>query len=120
MSDALTKQDLDHFARELRRLLRHATGTSNRVRRESLDMGGGGLDTQGDAGSEAEFEEVDLDSMEVEGAVAEATVAALRRVVDGTYGRCTECGVWIPRGRLEVVPYTSRCVSCRAIAEGQP
>lgn len=37
---------------------------------------------------------------------------ALERVAAGTYGVCEECGVAIAPGRLDVLPYASRCVEC--------
>lgn len=36
--------------------------------------------------------------------------AALRRLDDGTYGRCVDCGKEIPQARLEVRPEATRCV----------
>ncbi|HEU4750295.1 MAG TPA: TraR/DksA C4-type zinc finger protein [Acidimicrobiia bacterium] len=37
---------------------------------------------------------------------------ALTRVNDGSYGICESCGLPIPVARLEVLPYSSECVSC--------
>lgn len=37
---------------------------------------------------------------------------ALTRVDDGSYGICESCGLPIPVARLEVLPYSSECVSC--------
>lgn len=37
---------------------------------------------------------------------------ALTRVNDGNYGICESCGLPIPVARLEVLPYSSECVSC--------
>ncbi|MDQ2813322.1 MAG: TraR/DksA family transcriptional regulator [Actinomycetota bacterium] len=41
-------------------------------------------------------------------------VAALSRIEDHSYGRCTDCGHAIPAGRLEARPDASRCVDCQA------
>ena len=41
-------------------------------------------------------------------------VAALARIDDNTYGRCTDCGGDIPEGRLEARPDAARCVNCQA------
>ena len=41
-------------------------------------------------------------------------VAALARIEDNTYGRCTDCGSDIPEGRLEARPDAARCVNCQA------
>ena len=38
---------------------------------------------------------------------------ALRRMDDGTYGVCEECGTEIPFGRLFVVPESPTCAGCR-------
>ena len=38
--------------------------------------------------------------------------AALRRLEDGSYGRCQSCGQPIPEGRLAARPTARTCVSC--------
>ncbi len=43
--------------------------------------------------------------------------AALRRVDDGTYGRCESCGRPIPVRRLEAFPAARLCVPCKEAAE---
>lgn len=47
-----------------------------------------------------ETREIELDNIE----------QALRRMEDGTYGRCTVCGKIIPYERLEAMPTASTCV----------
>lgn len=42
----------------------------------------------------------------------DAIDAALQRLADGTYGRCTGCGEPIPFGRLIVMPESARCLAC--------
>jgi DnaK suppressor protein len=41
-------------------------------------------------------------------------VAALTRIDENTYGRCTDCGGEIPEGRLDARPDAARCVGCQA------
>lgn len=36
--------------------------------------------------------------------------AALKRIEDGTYGKCVVCGQDIPEKRLEAIPWAARCV----------
>ena len=43
----------------------------------------------------------------------EETTHALRRLDDGTYGRCERCGQDIPAERLEIRPTTRFCVPCQ-------
>lgn len=38
---------------------------------------------------------------------------AERRLAEGTYGICEDCGVQIPEARLEVLPFALRCVACQ-------
>jgi DnaK suppressor protein len=38
--------------------------------------------------------------------------AALKRIDDGDYGYCVECGEEIAEGRLEADPAAPRCVAC--------
>ena len=44
--------------------------------------------------------------------------AAERRLAEGTYGICDECGVEISEERLKVVPYALCCVACQQRREG--
>ena len=39
---------------------------------------------------------------------------ALRRLDDGSYGLCVDCGNGVPEGRLEAKPEAARCVTCQA------
>ena len=43
---------------------------------------------------------------------------ALRRIDDGEYGECLECGEMIPAGRLKIDPAISLCVDCAEKREG--
>jgi DnaK suppressor protein len=42
---------------------------------------------------------------------------ALRRIEEGSYGRCLECDARIPPTRLEAIPYATACVQCAARQE---
>ncbi len=44
-------------------------------------------------------------------------VAALRRIDDGTYGICDECGERIGAGRLEALPTATACIECASSSE---
>jgi DnaK suppressor protein len=37
---------------------------------------------------------------------------ALAKLDEGTYGVCDNCGAAIPDGRLDVRPWSTRCVDC--------
>jgi DnaK suppressor protein len=42
---------------------------------------------------------------------------ALKRIADGSYGLCTDCGVSIATARLHASPTALRCVSCEEKSE---
>ena len=42
---------------------------------------------------------------------------ALRRIENGSYGECIDCGVDIPFARLDVAPEASRCIACQEKVE---
>lgn len=39
---------------------------------------------------------------------------ALKKLDDGTYGVCDSCGKDIPKGRLELMPSATMCITCRS------
>jgi DnaK suppressor protein len=43
--------------------------------------------------------------------------AALRRIEDGTYGSCENCGKPISPERLEAMPWATLCIDCKRLAE---
>jgi DnaK suppressor protein len=43
--------------------------------------------------------------------------AALRRLEDGTYGDCFECGEEIAEARLRALPFAVRCKDCEEARE---
>jgi RNA polymerase-binding transcription factor DksA len=44
----------------------------------------------------------------------DGVLAALGRIEQNTYGRCVDCGIEIPEGRLDARPDAARCVACQA------
>ena len=45
--------------------------------------------------------------------------AALKRIENGTYGICTNCGQSIAAERLEAVPWATLCIDCKRKEEGR-
>lgn len=43
--------------------------------------------------------------------------AALKRMDEGEYGICEECGEDVPIGRLKAMPFTALCVKCKSKQE---
>jgi len=45
--------------------------------------------------------------------------AALKRIEEGTYGICTNCGKPIAVERLEALPWATLCIDCKRNREGR-
>jgi DnaK suppressor protein len=77
------------------------------------------LGLTGDGGlAEAEFERDVAGAGQVRAALM-AIVAAERRLANGEYGLCEDCGDAIGFARLEAHPAASRCVRCQEKAESR-
>ncbi|OHB71951.1 MAG: transcriptional regulator [Planctomycetes bacterium RBG_13_63_9] len=70
-----------------------------------------------DIGSDNFEQEFTLSLMQNEEGTLELIEASLERIEEGTYGQCEECGVKIPKTRLNAIPYASLCVKCASQLE---
>ena len=70
-----------------------------------------------DLGSDNYEQEFTLSLMENEEGTLEAIELALERIEDGTFGECDECGLRIPKARLNALPYVAHCVKCAENAQ---
>lgn len=72
---------------------------------------------QVDVERDLEFSLDERDSAELN-----AVAAALKRIEDGVYGICIDCGAEIPAPRLHAAPETLRCIACQGKFElhGKP
>lgn len=70
-----------------------------------------------DIGSDAYEQEFTLSLMETEEGTLDAIETALERIEDGTFGTCEECGVKIPKTRINAIPYALLCVKCAELNE---
>jgi DnaK suppressor protein len=61
--------------------------------------------------------EVDLALSDIDLQELGAVSRALKRVHDGHFGICTDCGSEIPFDRLKVEPQAERCVACETRRE---
>jgi DnaK suppressor protein len=70
-----------------------------------------------DIGSDNFEQEFTLSLMQSEEGTLDKIEAALERIEDGVYGECEECGVKIPKTRLNAIPYSTLCVKCASQME---
>jgi DnaK suppressor protein len=70
-----------------------------------------------DIGSDNFEQEFTLSLMENDEGTLGLIEASLERIEEGTYGTCEECGVKIPKTRLNAIPYATLCVKCASQQE---
>ena len=82
---------------------------------QAADEGDVSFDEEGGEGSPAAVERDRLRALlaSARGSLHDID-AALRRLDDGTYGICSTCGGAIAAERLEALPTTTQCLSCKA------
>ncbi|MBQ4107184.1 MAG: TraR/DksA family transcriptional regulator [Lentisphaeria bacterium] len=61
--------------------------------------------------------EMQLKLLTEDGNVLELIEGAIKRLIDGTYGKCLDCGQPISEARLEVRPHAIYCVKCKSLRE---
>jgi RNA polymerase-binding protein DksA len=112
--EAMTKKDLDHFAKLLaerqQRLgdeIRRVLARTGKERYADILAGGGdaGDTSVADLLSDVTFAEIARDAAEVRD-----INAAQARIAAGTYGTCIDCGRPIGKKRLEAYPTAKRCI----------
>ena len=83
-----------------------------RLRGDVSAMAEVALRKSGMEGSDNFEQEFTLTLMESEEDTLGLIEAALSRIDEGTYGRCTLCDGAIPKARLNAIPYTPVCIKC--------
>jgi DnaK suppressor protein len=87
----------------------HNVRADSRQEREVLDEGeSSDVDIQ---------EDIELALIQMKSETLAKVNDALRRLDDGTYGRCFECGEPIAEARLRALPFAARCKDCEEARE---
>lgn len=74
-------------------------------------------DTLADTATATLDREIDYTLEENSEHVLEAIDAALKRIEDGTYGTCVNCGKPISEERLAAIPWATHCIDCKRLEE---
>jgi DnaK suppressor protein len=57
---------------------------------------------------------IQLKLKQTDAKILQAIEEALRRIEQGTYGVCRDCGERIADARLTAIPWTRSCITCKA------
>lgn len=66
-----------------------------------------------DMGSDVFEHDLNLSIVENTAQELERIQEALDKLDKGTFGRCENCGTWIPLQRLKAIPYARLCIPCQ-------
>ena len=112
-------RDRERFKKLLLERRAKLAGTLTSMADEALKPHGGGHDADeiADLGSDQFEQELTLGLMETERIEVKAIDAALDRIEDGSFGKCTCCGATIPNPRLKAIPQTPHCIECQSHKE---
>jgi DnaK suppressor protein len=113
LTSPFKKQLLEQRVALLAQIASLRGGTVGRVE-ASAEHFGRSEDPRAQVATERELEFA-LDARE--SAELDAVDAALKRIDDGVYGQCTDCGVDIPAPRLHAAPEAPRCIDCQDKSE---
>jgi RNA polymerase-binding transcription factor len=104
-----------------RRLLDLEADLSSRITRDQQNARAQVSDTPGDVADASvadEAESTAFTDAELDASVLQQVGDALRRIDDGTFGRCVVDGAPIEEKRLEAVPWTPYCLKHQQLLEG--
>lgn len=73
--------------------------------------------TEGEPESLTIDRERDLSLLENTRDLLDQVDRALKKIADGTYGKCANCGKSIEAARLRALPHASLCISCKRLEE---
>lgn len=118
--ESMDKKKLDYYREKLLKekeaLLKELSNIEKNNLDQSQDESAGDLsyvDSDGDRGTLTFERERDLSlDINVKDILSQVN-NALRRVDDGSFGKCVVCGREIDEGRLEALPYTDLCIDDR-------
>lgn len=106
------RRRLESRQAELRRLLQEAAGAAVHAADQPADVS----DFKELAGHETQEALSDTTTAQAVRELA-AIDAALRRIREGGYGLCEDCGEAIAPARLAAVPATTVCAACQGLRE---
>lgn len=89
-----------------------------RLKEEARDSGDAEVRDQTDDATAQQGNAEALEEVTLESQTLEQVEDALKRVADGTYGKCIVCGRPIAPARLEAIPWTPYCLEHQEKLDG--
>jgi len=93
---------------------------SNKSQKESSGDLSGYSHHMADMASDSYDRELSLNIASGEQEIIYEIDEALKRIKEGSYGKCLSCNKKIPAVRLKAVAYAKGCIGCQSKEEGSP
>lgn len=110
LDDALMARLKDELLRKRTEILHATTGTRPLPASMDVNSRQGDLADQASGNNEVHIQ---LKLKQTDAKILQAIEEALTRMEKGTYGICRDCGDPIAPARLEAIPWTRVCISCK-------
>ena|SRR5712692_965932 len=95
--------------------LRHSLAESHKEPRTARHDYG---KDEGDRANMSLARELDLGQKSRDRTLLISVDAALKRISEGTFGECLNCGQEINSKRLEAIPWVRYCITCQELIDG--
>lgn len=122
----MNKNDLKHYESLLRKERKGVVQEIDSIEEKiKIDSPEGNVDSNphpyhwADIASQEEDKEMESQILSRMTRKLEMIDIALEKIKLGTYGKCENCGKFIERERLEIIPYARYCKNCRANLDTQ-
>jgi DnaK suppressor protein len=113
----MDQKSIDRFKKVLQvrhRELRSGVGqTKQNLHDAQHDYG----QDEGDRANTSLAREIDLAQKSRDRALLALVDAALKRISEGTFGHCLNCGQEINAKRLEAIPWVRYCITCQELID---
>jgi DnaK suppressor protein len=110
LDDALLTRLKDDLLRKRGEILSASTGTRPLPASMDVNSRQGDLADQASGNNEVHIQ---LKLKQTDAKILQAIEEALQRMEKGTYGICRDCGDPIAPARLEAIPWTRVCITCK-------
>jgi len=114
---SMDQKSIERFKRKLqvrhRELQSGVAQTQQNLRAAQTDYG----KDEGDRANTSLAREIDLAQKSRDRAVLALVDAALKRISEGTFGNCLNCGQEINPKRLEALPWVRCCITCQELID---
>ncbi len=114
----MDRKSTERFKKLLQARHRELRSSLEQTRQESRTTQQDYGKDEGDRANTSLARELDLGQKSRDRALLASVDAALKRINEGTFGECLNCGQEINSKRLEAIPWVRYCITCQELMDG--